>query len=413
MNIYLAIIVAAIAGRYLLESFADLLNLKHLHPDLPREFEGFYDAESYRRSQDYLRDTTRLGLISDSFNTVLILALILAGGFNFIDALARSLGFNTIVTGLIFAGILGLFLKLINLPFSIYDTFVIEEKYGFNKTTPKIFVLDLIKALILIAILGGSAFAIVLWFFQEVGEPAWIYCWITLTVLQVAIMFIAPYVILPLFNKYTPLEEGELKSRIEEYAESQNFKIKGVYKMDGSKRSSKSNAFFTGFGKSKRIVLFDTLIEKHTVDELVTVIAHEMGHYKKKHVPLAMARSIVKTGLMFFLLSLFIDNPGLFDAFGMEHMSIYAGFIFFGFLFTPVNMALSLFETALSRKHEYESDNYAVQTTGQPEVLINALKKLSVDNLGNLTPHPLKVTVSYSHPPVLDRIQAIRNPKSP
>ncbi len=409
MNIYLTIILAAIIARYLLETFADLLNLKHLQPDLPREFEGFYDAESYRKSQDYLRDNTRLGLISDSFNTVVILALILAGAFNFIDAVARSFSSNPIFAGLIFAGILGLFLKLINLPFSIYDTFVIEEKYGFNKTTPKIFVLDLIKALILIAILGGSAFAIVLWFFQEVGEPAWIYCWITLTVLQVAIMFIAPYVILPLFNKYTPLEEGELKSRIEEYAESQNFKIKGVYKMDGSKRSSKSNAFFTGFGKSKRIVLFDTLIEKHTVDELVTVIAHEMGHYKKKHVPLAMARSIVKTGLVFFLLSLFIDNPSLFDAFGMEHMSIYAGFIFFGFLFAPVNMALSLFETALSRKHEYESDNYAVKTTGQPEVLINALKKLSVDNLGNLTPHPLKVTVSYSHPPILDRIQAIRN----
>ncbi|MFW6151774.1 MAG: M48 family metallopeptidase, partial [Verrucomicrobiota bacterium] len=282
-----------------------------------------------------------------------------------------------------------------------------------NKTTPKIFVLDLVKTIILLAVFGGSAFVIVLWLFQEVGESAWIYCWITLTILQVAIMFVAPYVILPLFNKYTPLEEGELRSRIEQYAESQNFRIKGVYKMDGSKRSSKSNAFFTGFGRSKRIVLFDTLIEKHTVDELVTVIAHEMGHYKKKHVPQAMVRSIVKTGLMFFLLSLFIDNPGLFEAFGMEHMSIYAGFIFFGFLFAPVSMALSLFETALSRKHEYESDNYAVKTTGQPEVLINALKKLSVDNLGNLTPHPLKVIVGYSHPPVLDRIQAIRNSKSP
>jgi STE24 endopeptidase len=408
MNVYLVIILAAIIARYLLETAADWLNVRHISPRLPGEFEGFYDDKTYRKSQEYLRDNTRLGMVSDTVNTLVILGLILFGGFNFFDTAARSLGFNPIATGLAFALMIGLFLKIMNLPFSVYDTFVIEEKYGFNKTTPRTYILDQVKSLLIAAILGGAAFSLVVWLFREAGEPAWVYCWITLTAFQVLILFLAPYVILPLFNKYTPLEEGELRSRIEDYARSQNFTIKGVYKMDGSKRSARSNAFFTGFGKSRRIVLFDTLIEKHTVPELVAIIAHEMGHYKKRHIPQAIVRSVAKTGLVFFLLSLFIDNPGLFDAFGMKHMSVYAGLIFFGFLFAPVNLAIALAETAISRKHEYEADAFTVQTTSDPETFITALKKLNVDNLGNLTPHPLKVKLSYSHPPVLQRIKAIR-----
>jgi STE24 endopeptidase len=313
-----------------------------------------------------------------------------------------------IPTGLLFVGILVFASQLLGLPFSVYDTFVIEERYGFNKTTPKTFLLDRVKGLILTAVIGGAVFSAVLWFFDTAGGFAWLYCWIAVFVFQVILLFAAPYIIMPLFNKFEPLEDGELKDAIERYARGQNFKLKGVFTMDGSKRSSKSNAFFTGFGKSRRIVLFDTLIEKHTVAELVSIVAHEMGHYKKKHIPLAIARSALKTGLMFYLLSLFIENRRLFDAFQMEEVSIYASLLFFGFLYAPVSLLLSLGENALSRKHEYQADSYAVDTAGDGESMITALKKLSVDNLSNLTPHPLTVFLSYGHPPVLQRIRAIR-----
>jgi STE24 endopeptidase len=228
-------------------------------------------------------------------------------------------------------------------------------------------------------------------------------------IIQLFLSFIAPVVIMPIFNKFYPLEESELKSTLEEYARAQRFKIKGVFKMDASKRSSKSNAFFTGFGKFRRIVLFDTLIAKHTVDELVSVLAHEMGHYKKKHIITSMIISILTTGLMFFILSLFLNNTGLFAAFKMENTSLYASLLFFGFLYAPIEMVLAIFGNMLSRRHEYAADAYAATTYRKPEAMIAALKKLSVDNLSNLTPHSLKVFLSYSHPPVLERIKALRN----
>lgn len=319
-----------------------------------------------------------------------------------------------IPTGLIFAGVLLFASHLLLIPFSVYGTFVIEEKYGFNRTTPTTFVLDILKSWALVAVIGGIALAAVLWFFEKTGSWAWAYCWIAVTIFQIFVMFIAPVVIMPIFNKYTALEEGRLKEGIETYANSQGFKMKGVFTMDGSKRSTKSNAFFTGFGKFRRIVLFDTLIAKHTVEELVSILSHEMGHYKKKHVLKSVVISILTTGLMFYILSLFINNRELFAAFKMQEVSIYASLFFFGFLFSPIQMALSIFGNVLSRRHEYEADAYSVETYRKPESMITALKKLSVDNLSDLTPHPLQVFLSYSHPPVLERIQAIRgiNPLS-
>ena len=325
-----------------------------------------------------------------------------------VDLFARHFGLGSIWTGLIFAATMGLGATVINLPFSIYSTFVIEERYGFNKTTVKTFVSDIIKSLILAVILGGLILAAILWFFEKTGPLAWVYCWFAVTVFEIFLLFIAPYVIMPLFNKFIPLEDGDLKTAVETYVKAQNFRMKGLFKMDGSKRSAKTNAFFTGFGKSRRIVLFDTLIAKHTVPELVSIVGHEMGHYKKKHIPAAIARAIATSGLMFCLLSFFIGNPGLFDAFRMQHVSIYASLFFFSFLYTPIAMVLGVIENWISRKHEYEADAYAVETAGNPGAMISSLKKLTVDNLSNLTPHPLKVVLSYSHPPVLDRIRAIR-----
>ncbi|HIJ21259.1 MAG TPA: M48 family metallopeptidase, partial [Deltaproteobacteria bacterium] len=233
------------------------------------------------------------------------------------------------------------------------------------------------------------------------------YCWIALTLFQLFLLFIAPVVIMPIFNKFVPLEEGELKTAIREYAEEQGFKMKGIFSMDGSKRSTKSNAFFTGFGRFRRIVLFDTLIEKHSVDELVSILAHEIGHYRKKHIFKSVLISILTTGLMFFILSLFINNKDLFAAFQMQETSIYASLFFFGFLYAPIETVVGILGNILSRRHEYEADAYAIKTTHKPQAMITALKKLSVDNLSNLTPHPLKVFLGYSHPPVLERIRAI------
>ncbi len=375
---------------------------------MPKEFEDYYDAEKYKKAQNYLKENTRFGIIVDSIITPITVAFILIGGFNYVDQIARGFQISPIPTGLVFAGILMIASQILSIPFSIYSTFVIEEKYGFNLTTAKTFILDILKSWFLTAIIGGIIFAVILWFFDRTGNMAWVYCWIVVVIFQIVLTFFAPVVILPLFNKFYPLEDGELKTSIENYAKSQDFRLKGVFKMDASKRSTKSNAFFTGFGKYRRIVLFDTLIKKHTVDELVSILAHEMGHYKKKHILKSIIISIITTGFMFFILSLFINNEGLFQAFKMENTSIYASLFFFAFLYSPINMFISILSNMLSRKHEYEADAYASETYGKFESMISALKKLTVDNLSNLTPHPLKVFLSYSHPPVLKRIQSLK-----
>ncbi|MBN1521388.1 MAG: M48 family metallopeptidase [Candidatus Aureabacteria bacterium] len=409
MNLYLFIILFVLIGEYILDVVVNILNVHAASPFLPSEFEGYYDAEKYRKSQAYLRDNTFFGLAKEGLITTAVVVFMLAGGFQYVDNLARRWTQGSIEAGLVFAGLLVLFSQVLSLPFSAYRTFVIEEKYGFNRTTLKTFFTDILKSWVLIVVLGGFVFACVIWFFESFGFFAWLYCWIGTTLFQLFIVFIAPVTIMPLFNRFIPLEDGELKTSIEEYARSQKFKMKGVFKMDASRRSSKSNAFFAGFGRFRRIALFDTLIEKHSVDELVSVLAHEIGHYKKKHVLKGIILSILTTGFMFFILSFFIGNRGLFDAFRMKETSVYASLVFFGFLFTPINFIFSIFSHVLSRKYEYEADAFAVETYGRKDAFIEALKKLSVDNLSNLTPHRLKVFIEYTHPPVLKRIESIRS----
>jgi STE24 endopeptidase len=414
MNIYLIIIVCLLVGEYLLHLLVDVANLKHVETEIPGEFEGWYDAEKYRKSQDYLRDTTRFDVLRSTVLMPLTLAFILLGGFRMVDDAARASENGLVLTGLYFAGMLILLFQLANLPFSIYSTFVLEERYGFNRTKPLTFVVDFIKELMLIAIIGGIVLAGLIWFFSTAGEWAWLTSWIALVVVQFLLIYIAPIVILPLFNTFTPLEDGELKESISSYAHGQGFSLKGIFTMDGSKRSTKSNAYFTGFGRWRRIVLFDTLVQKHSVNELVSILAHEVGHYKLRHIRRMLVTSILSTGVMFFILSLFITRPGLYGAFGLEMIPIdgrppvYAGLIFFGFLYTPISILLGLLQNVLSRKHEYEADAFAVETCGEPDAMIEALKKLTVDNLSDLSPHPLKVFLEYSHPPILQRIEAIR-----
>ena len=408
MNIYGIIILVTLLLNALLGYLADWLNLGHLKEELPGEFGDLLDADAYGRSQAYTRTKTRFGFITGSFDLAVMLLFWFAGGFNYLDVLARGWGLGLIWTGLIYMAILMLIKGVIDLPFGIYSTFVIEERFGFNRTTPKIFITDILKGLVLAVLLGAPLMALFIALFEYAGPGAWFYCWVAVTLFTLFVQFIAPTWIMPLFNKFKPIEDGELKEAVFSYAKSVDFSLQNLFVMDGSKRSSKSNAFFTGFGKNKRIALFDTLVEAHSVPELVAVLAHEIGHYKKKHILQGMVIGILYSGVMLYLLSIFVSHKGLFDAFYMEQTSIYVGLIFFGLLFTPIEMILSVLMHMLSRKNEYEADRFAAETTGNGEDLIASLKKLSVNNLSNLTPHPLYVFLHYSHPPLMERIRALR-----
>ncbi len=297
---------------------------------------------------------------------------------------------------------------LINLPFDLYDTFSIEQRFGFNKMTPALFVADQIKSLLLTGVIGGGVLAILLALFQQSGPATWLYAWGFTSVLLFVFAYIAPAVILPLFNKFTPLEDGELKTAILDYGKSHAFSIAGLFVMDGSKRSTKSNAFFTGFGRTKKIVLFDTLIANHTVDELVAVLAHEIGHYKLRHILQHLAVAVANIGVFLFLAAHFIQARGLFDAFRVESMSAYAGLALFLVFYNPLSRALSIVRGFQTRRHEFQADRFASETTHHPQAMIDALKKLSKSNLSNLAPHPLCVVLYHSHPPVLQRIAAIQ-----
>jgi STE24 endopeptidase len=408
MNIFFVIILIAILLEFVINLVADLLNLKALKLGIPANLQDIYKPDEYRKSQQYTRSVTRFGFVTSSFRLALLLAFWFAGGFNYLDQVIRSWGFIPIVNGLLYIGILLLAYSLITLPFSIYATFVIEERFGFNRTTPATFIKDRLKGLALAVILGGPLLAIVLALFEYAGNYAWLYCWAAITVISLGIQYIAPTWIMPLFNKFTPMETGELKEAILDYASSVKFPVRNVLVMDGSKRSSKSNAFFTGFGRNKRIALFDTLIEKHSVVELVAILAHEIGHYKKKHILQGTIIGIIHTGVILFLLSVFMGSPGLYEAFYMDQPSIYTGLLFFGLLYTPVEMILSIVLQVVSRKNEYQADRFAAVTTKGPENLTNALKKLSADHLSTLTPHPFYVFLNYSHPPLLKRLEALK-----
>lgn len=409
MNVIAIIILCTIGVDFILNLAADRLNLKHLRSELPHAFEGVYEPERYRKSQQYLRVKTQFGWVTSTFNLCLILGFWFAGGFPALDNWVRTFELGPVLSGLIYIGVLMLLKAALSLPFSVYATFIIEERFGFNKTTVPTFLMDLLKGLGLALLLGTPLLAAVLSFFQYAGPNAWWYCWIGVTLYMLVVQFIAPTWIMPLFNKFTPLEEGELKSAILSYANSIDFPLENVYQMDGSRRSTKSNAFFTGFGKHKRIVLFDTLIKQHSVNELVAVLAHEMGHYKRKHIRQSIILGILQTGLMLFLLSHFISYQGLFDAFYMSQQSVYAGMIFFAMLYSPIDFFVGILMQALSRKNETVADQFAAETTQDPGSMVEALKKLSVHNLSNLTPHPFYVFLNYSHPPVLKRIQSLSN----
>jgi STE24 endopeptidase len=409
MNLYGTVILAALLIEFLLDRFSDRLDLKSLRPDPPEEFRSLVDSERYRKILGYTTVRTRFGSATATFDLAILLMFWFSGGFNYADRIVRSWGLPDVPAGLTYIGILMCARFLLSLPFSAYDTFVIESRFGFNRTTPATFAADRIKGLLLSIALGGPLLAAILALFQAAGTAAWALVWLVVTVFSMAVQFVAPAWILPLFNRFTPLEDGPLRDSILRYAASVRFPLKDVLIMDGSRRSEKSNAFFTGFGRNKRIALFDTLIRRHSVPEMTAVLAHEIGHYKLKHVPQGIAIGILHSGILLFLMSLFIRSRGLFEAFGMDHPSVYAGLLFFGLLYAPVEFGLAILLNALSRHNEKRADRFAARTTGDPASLAAALKKMSAHNLANLTPHPLSVFLHHSHPPVLKRIHGLEN----
>ncbi len=408
MNGYAVIILCALLVDCLVGIAADQLNLNHQPPTPPTELSDLIDPEAYAKSRAYLKATTRLDQAAALYNLAILLGFWFAEGFNRLDLWCRGIASGPLTSGLLFIGLLLLGRGLLNLPFSLYQTFVIEERFGFNRTDWKTFLGDRAKMLLLGLLIGGPLLFLILWFLGHAGDRAWLYAWLATALFTLALQFLAPTWILPLFNRFTPLEDEELKSALAAYGRRVNFPLEKVFVIDGSRRSAKGNAFFTGFGRNRRIAFYDTLIEQHEPGELLAVLAHEIGHYKKKHILIMTALALVHQGIIFFLLGWIIRQPGIYTAFFMEHPSPAAGLVFFGLLYTPVEMLLGPLFNALSRRHEYAADNLAAVSLGECETLITALKKLARNNLANPVPHPFYVLLHYSHPPLLERILALR-----
>jgi STE24 endopeptidase len=406
-------LVLLVALVYAAVSFArgavNLANLRHARAGgIPEEFRGSVDEEKFRKAQDYLEAQTYYGLLHRAVSTVAALAFLLLGGFGWIDSLAQRVSPHPVAAALLYFLFLALLDQIVELPFSWYHTFVLEERFGFNRSTVKTFIGDLVKGWALGIVLGGLLAGGVIWFFVFGGPNAWLWAWVAFTGFQLLLTFLAPVLLMPLFNKFEPLPAGELRGAIEDFAKGVNFKLQGIFTMDGSKRSSKANAFFTGFGRFRRIVLFDTLVKQHTTPELVAVLAHEVGHFKRKHIPKQIAISLVSSFLLFWLFSVLLSSDTLAMDFGFALPSVQAAFTMAFWLYSPFSLLSSLAVHALSRKFEFEADAYARETTRDPESLVAALKRLSVESLSNLNPHPWKVILDYSHPPVIQRVRALR-----
>jgi STE24 endopeptidase len=400
-------LVSALVLAFAIHVVVDVLNLRALAPEPPDDFRDLYDGDRYRRAQAYTRERTRFGWIASGSQLALLLAFWLGGGFGALDRWTRALGWPDVATGLAFVGVLGLAQTIVRLPFGWYGTFVVEERYGFNRATARTFWTDVATGLGIAVVLGGPLLAAVLWLFQEAGARAWLWCWALVTAWTVGVQYVAPTWIMPLFNRFTSLPDGALKQALLGMADRLGFPLAGVWVIDGSKRSTKANAFFTGFGSRKRIALFDTLLATLAPDEVLAVAAHEIGHYKRHHVHWGLAIAVLHTGALLYLLALLLHAPAVFAAFGIDQPSAHAGLVLFGILLTPIELPLSLALNALSRRHEYAADRFAAAAVGTGRDLASGLRRLSADTLANLTPHPWYVALHHSHPPVVERVRAL------
>lgn len=398
------ILIAILIVNFIIDKILDVLNSKHFDDPIPNELADVYEKEEYEKSQAYKKVNAKFSNLTGLFSLVVTLVFFFLDGFQFVDQIARSYSSNSIVITLLFFGIIMLGSDLINTPFTYYKTFVIEEKFGFNKSTKKLFVIDKIKGLLMTIVVGGGILALITWFYQFAGANFWMYAWLLVAVFSLFMNMFYSKLIVPLFNKQKPLEEGELKTAIEAYAKKVGFKLHNIFVLDGSKRSTKANAYFSGFGSQKRITLYDTLINDLEIDEIVAVLAHEVGHYKRKHIVFNLVSSILLTGFTLWLLSIFVSLSIFSEALNVPIPSFHIGLIVFGILYSPISEITGLFMNIMSRKFEYQADDYAKETFAA-KPLVTSLKKLSKNSLSNLTPHSGYVFMHYSHPTLLQRVQ--------
>ncbi|WP_339728243.1 M48 family metallopeptidase [Maribacter stanieri] len=400
-------ILFILIGEFILATVMNYLNAKRFKDPIPKDLSDVYNTEEYAKSQDYKLTNYKFGIFTSIFSLTLILLFLFFGGFAWVDNLAQSQSENIIIQALIFFGIIMIGSDILNIPFSYYQTFIIEEKFGFNKTSKATFFVDKLKQWAMTVVVGGGILSLVIWFFQWAGTNFWLYTWALVAVFTLFMNLFYSKLIVPLFNKQEPLEAGSLKEQIENYAAQVGFDLKNIFVINGSKRSTKANAYFSGFGKEKRVTLYDTLINDLEEEEIVAVLAHEIGHYKKKHIIFNLATSILLTGLMLLILSLFINNPEVSLAIGVNRPSFHAALIGFGILYSPISEITGLLMNHFSRKFEYQADDYAKHTYAALP-LVTSLKKLSKNSLSNLTPHPAYVFMHYSHPPLIDRIRNLK-----
>ena len=402
----LYIILGIVTFDFLFERFLDYVNHKAIRTEIPSDVASFYDKEKYEKSLRYHKELDSFSFYTSVFSFILSFVMLYFGLFGWLNNQIAPYIDNEVFRALAYFTILFIASDILNIPFQLYSTFVIEEKFGFNKTTFKTFFLDKIKGYVLSALIGGALLGLFFYLVFEIGEGFWVYFWAVASIMILLVNMFYTSLILPIFNKLTPLENGELKAAIQEYSRKVGFPLDNIFVIDGSKRSKKANAFFSGIGKKKKIVLYDTLIENHSKDELVAVLAHEVGHFKKKHIVQGFIMSIAQIGFMLFILSQMIFSETLSTALGAQDMVVHINLIAFGILYSPISKILGVVGNIISRKNEYEADNFAATTFGG-RPLKDALKRLSVDNLSNLYPHPAYVFFHYSHPPLLKRLQAM------
>jgi len=406
MSSLLLIIVLIVSLDFLVERGLDFLNYRYLRTTLPAELAGIYNHDQYEKSQEYSRSTARFSMVVATFSFLLLLVMLLGHGFALVDDWARDLSDSELVVSLLFFAILFFAADIINLPFSLYSTFVIEERFGFNKMTLTLFWADKLKGWFLTMVLGGGLLSLIIWFYQMAGPRFWLWAWLAISAFTIFMAMFYSSLIVPLFNKQTPLAEGELRCAIEEFAQRAGFVLDNIFVIDGSKRSSKANAYFSGLGPKKRIVLYDTLIADLTVSELVAVLAHEIGHYQKRHIIKGLILGICQSGVMLYIFSLVVGSAALSQALGGNQPSFHLALVGFAILYSPISMVLGLVMNIFSRRNEYEADAFAAGF-GLASALAEGLKKLSRNNLANLTPHPAYVFFHYSHPPLLQRLKAL------
>ncbi|MCK9254348.1 MAG: M48 family metallopeptidase [Bacteroidales bacterium] len=406
-KILYAIILTIVVFGFFWDQILGYLNASWFNKPIPEILSDIYDKEKYKKQQNYKLENYRFGILTSSFSFILISAMLIFNGFAFVDGLAGQISEHFILKPLIFFGIIFFAMDILSTPFDVYDTFVIENKYGFNKTSVKLYIIDKLKSYLLTGILGIGLFSLILWIYNLDPKNFWLYTWLVIVAFSLFMNLFYSVLIVPLFNKQTPLEDGELKTMIMEFGKKTGFNISKIFVIDGSKRSSKANAYFSGMGPKKRIVLYDTLISEMTNEEILAVLAHEIGHYKHKHIYKSLISGIFEMGIMLYIFGLFAGSDLLSQALGLEKASFHIAILAFSIIYTPITEILGVISSIFSRKAEYQADNFATKH-GLGKDLISALKKLSSHNMSNLTPHPLVVFISYSHPPIFERIKEIQ-----